>query len=106
MVAFCGVFGEADAAGSVVEEASAGVVPVRSGPLVSGSAGGSNVAGAPSGVDVRPRRGVRPCTAEELLSRAITRAVELVSSGGVECEESVDEIGFSGAREVGAGAEV
>lgn len=104
MVAFClGLGAEVESSGVVV---SAGVVPVRSGTFVDGAAGGSGEAEAASGGVFRPRRGGRPWTAEELLRRAITRAVELVSSGGVEWEESVDEVGFSGARELGAGAEV
>ena len=70
MVAFCLGF---DGVAWSLADGSAGVVPVRSGvSLVVAAVGSGDDVGA-YGVVVRPSGRVgRPCTAEALLSRAIT----------------------------------
>lgn len=83
MVAFCVNF-EGD-------WISAGAVPISSGDSVVAVVGSGNDVGA-SGVTVRAKlRGGRPCTAEALLSRAMTWVVWLGSLGGVDRQVSVEE---------------
>lgn len=87
---------------------SAGVVPVSSGLSLAAGVGSGDDVGASSGVTVRPRfRGGRPCTAEALLSRAMTWVVGVGSSGGVDREDSVEEVWLSTRPwELEVGAEV
>lgn len=109
MVAFCFDFDElASSFTWSLAEVSAGVADATSSAspaAAAAAAAGSEDEADASGVAVRPKvRGGRPCTAEALLSRAITWGVWVRST--VDCEASVGDARPSKTGPCGEGAEM